>query len=170
VSGNSIAGNLLYNPNENFNGSSGYFSITASTIAGNAIGDANVIRDSASTSLRKSVVWQPGKRVLSLVSGNLQDGDVDYLLASDLAGIPVSTHNLVVDPQFEDSASGDFHLQVGSPAIDFAPGAGDQEGDHMPRVIDLAPVANEFGAQDLGAFERQFVCAADTIYCNGFEP
>lgn len=170
VSGNSIAGNLLYNPNENFNGSSGYFSITASTIAGNAIGGANVIRDNASTSLRKSVVWQPGKRVLSLVSGNLQDGDVDYLLASDLAGIPVSTHNLVVDPQFEDSASGDFHLQVGSPAIDFAPGAGDQEGDHMPRVIDLAPVANEFGAQDLGAFERQFVCAADTIYCNGFEP
>jgi hypothetical protein len=32
------------------------------------------------------------------------------------------------------------------------------------------PDRERVGAQDLGAFERPFVYALDTIYCDGFEP
>jgi hypothetical protein len=33
----------------------------------------------------------------------------------------------------------------------------------------LPGIPNNIGSADLGAYERQFLCAADDIFCNGFD-
>ncbi|MEO5558989.1 MAG: ECF-type sigma factor [Dokdonella sp.] len=165
--GNNTSAELLHSPNN-----AQELVVAQSTIAGNTIGGAATFRgavDFHATSFRNSIHWQPGKQVISVVSGTTDAADFEYLLSNDLAGIPVSTHNLVADPLFVDPATQDFHLQLASPAVDFLAPTGNQTADHLPRLRDLASVANEFGAQDLGAYERQFDCADDTVFCNGFE-
>lgn len=165
--GNNVSAELLHNPN-----SAQELQVVLSTIAGNTIGGAATFRGAAdfdATIFKNSIHWQPGKKIISVVSGTATTADFDFLLSNDLTGIPVSTHNLIADPLFVDPATQDFHLQLASPAIDYRTPIGTQTADHLPRLRDLASVANEFGAQDLGAYERQFDCAADTVFCNGFE-
>lgn len=175
VIGNIVTGTLLHNPDDEFR-FVGYLGIINATIAGNTIGGTDVIRTADNYRLRNSIVWQPGKRVLNVLNASASAAKIDYLLASDLLGIPASTHNLVADPQFVNAVTGDYRLRLGSPAIDYAPLFTDLSSvtyrgtaDNLERVVDLGSVSNEFGAQDLGAYERQFACAEDTIFCNGFE-
>jgi predicted outer membrane repeat protein len=175
IVGNNVSGTLLHNPDDqlaNLND----LAIINSTITGNMIGGTDVIRTIDYYELRNSIVWQPGKRVLNVLNASASLADIDYLLASDLLGIPASTHNLIADPKFEDSAAGNYRLRIDSPAIDYAPlrtdpfdGPYTATVDNRSRVIDLDGVENEFGAQDLGAYERQFNCAEDTIFCSGFQ-
>lgn len=166
VRGNDLAGYVV----RGSPGINGTLTVEASTIADNTLGGAVIRFDARAIELRSSIVWQPGAPLLSSIDGNLSDGDVDYLLSNDLSGVPVSTHNIVADPVFQDPANGDYHLANSSPAIDFAPlMPNTQEADRLPRSVDLEPINNEFGPQDLGAFERQFVCDADTIFCDGFD-
>ena len=175
LTGNTVTGTLIQNVSDNFNGLDGYLGIYASTIAGNDIGAADVIGASGFIGIKSSIIWQPGKRTVHSLGGDVLPGDVDYTLASDLTGVPASTHNGVADPRFQSAATGDYHLRLDSPAVDFAPtlvdGAGNPTvtADNLPRNIDLTSVVNEFGSVDLGAYERQFACAADTVFCNGFE-
>lgn len=172
---NAVSAELLHNPDSQGLGNSGYLSIVNTTIAQNVIGAAEVIRTTTGYSLFNSIVWQPGKRVLNVLNGTPNATDLDYLLASDLLGIPPSIHNLVADPQFVNAPGGDYRLRLSSPAIDYAPtrpseiGPSLQTVDNLPRLVDLSSVPNEFGAQDLGAYERQFACAEDTIFCDGFQ-
>jgi hypothetical protein len=173
---NVVTGTLLQNPGGGF-ATAGRLDVRATTIAGNAIGGADVIRTVDSYELRSSIVWQPGKRTLNVLDAGANITDVDYLLTSDLTGIPASTHNLIADPKFEDPASGNYRLRLDSPGVDYAPQltglfdvpVGIATADHLSRIRDLSSVPNEFGAQDVGAYERQFACANDTIFCGGFE-
>jgi hypothetical protein len=44
--------------------------------------------------------------------------------------VPVGDHNIAADPSFRDPAAGDYHLAVGSPAIDAADPAATVTVDH----------------------------------------
>ena len=132
--------------------------VKAATIAGNAIGGNDVIHSHSGISIVRSIIWQPGKRVLDLSEGSLDPGQVDYLLASDLTGIPAAATNFIADPRFMDPERDDFHLHASSPAIDFAPSSGDPEADGVTRSVNLGLVPDDgFGPQDLGAYERQSI-------------
>ncbi|HEY6985996.1 MAG TPA: hypothetical protein VH375_07930 [Rhodanobacteraceae bacterium] len=134
------------------------FTVKAATIAGNTVGGSDVISSHSGISIARSIIWQPGKRVLQLTEGSLDPGQIDYLLASDLTGIPASATNFIADPRFVDPELGDFHLHASSPAIDFAPSSGDPEADGAARSVNLALVPDDgFGPQDLGAYERQSI-------------
>lgn len=145
-----------------------YFVMNAVTIAANTIGGVSVIRaHDGAVRLNRSIVWQPGK--VTLDSQGVEEGDVRYLLASDLANIPPDATNLVADPRFVDAEGGDLHLDIASPAIDYAPGTNLPEADDQPRVLDLPDIEDEFGPQDLGAYERQEAPFDDVIFADGFE-
>jgi hypothetical protein len=171
---NSSSAELLHAPFDE-----GHLTVLWSTIAGNAIGGAATFRSSmngaagsfAGTQFKNSIHWQPGKRIYSVINGTVNSNNTDFLLSNDLTGMPVSTHNLVADPLFVNAAAQDYHLTFNSPAVDYAiqnPAAA--TADHLPRLVDLQGPANDnFGPQDLGAYERQFTCASDTIFCGGFE-
>jgi len=79
---------------------------------------------------------------------------------------------LYTDPGFVNSASSDYHLLSGSPAIDFAPtGADGSSGDfdRQPREVDIPGIVNSVGIRDLGAYEYQTGGVLDRIFANGFE-
>lgn len=145
--------------------------LRATTIGANAIAGANVIRAASifSVGMTRSLVWQPGVRVLLCNDGGSPENRFLYNIASDFAGIPASPTNVVADPQFVDPANGDLRLAASSPALDFAPPANDPEADGLPRTVDLAGVANRFGPQDAGAHERQSLPGDDTIFADGFD-
>jgi len=164
VTGNDVSEALLQTGLSSTNEYNSAFFIEASTIAGNIIGGADVIRSHSNLSIASSIVWQPGKRVLNLSEGDLDADDVQHVLASDLTDIPPSSTNFIADPRFMDPELGDFHLHASSPAIDYSPaltifGDADAEADDLPRVVNLAlvPDGDGFGAQDLGAYERQSI-------------
>lgn len=156
IVGNAVSGSLILNADAPYN-CHGELLVRASTIAGNAIGGTNVIGSTDHVEVQRSIIWQPGVRVLD--AGSLEADQVQYLLASDLAGIPASTLNFTADPRFVDLDHGDFHLQASSPAIDYAPTSSDPEADEQTRSVNLAlvPDIDGFGPQDLGADERQSI-------------
>jgi hypothetical protein len=171
---NNVSAELLHAPFDQ-----GHLSVLWSTIAGNSIGGAATFRSSMDggagtlhgTQFKNSIHWQPGKRIYSVVNGTVNSNNTDYLLSNDLTGVPPSINNLVADPHFVDGAGLDYHLRLDSPAVDYlAPNASAPTADHLPRIVDLLGSGNDaFGIQDLGAYERQFACAADTVFCSGFD-
>ncbi len=115
------------------------------TLAGNGVG-LTLYQDHAGygggdATVLNSIVWD-----------NAQAIDLDGLSTlsvtySDIQGGWMGTGNLDVDPLFQDTLSGDYHLAYGSPAVDAGLEAGvrtDLEGRRRP--LGRAP--------DLGAFER----------------
>lgn len=179
VSANAVTGTLLHNPDDPFAGQHGILGVYATTVAGNDIGGGEVIRSVGREGLLllRSIVWQPGKRAAVSTDGQGFFADsIDYVLGNDLTGLPSSAHNLQQDPRFENAAAGNFRTQRSSPAVDVAPLEHPAwqpdflEADNAARVVDLVSVPDAFGAQDLGAFERAFDCAQDTIFCHDFEP
>lgn len=155
IAENSVSGSVLLNPDAPFD-CGGVLDLDADTIGGNSIGAAEVIASTDRVSLTDSIVWQPGRRALN--AGALDVGQVEYLLANDLTGIPDSITNIAVDPRFMDPERGDFRLQASSPAVDYAPAETGVDADHRPRAVDLTLVPNDgFGTQDLGAYERQSI-------------
>jgi hypothetical protein len=77
-------------------------------------------------------------------------------------------------PTFVDAANGDYHLQLNSLGVDFAPTGTGIDLDGRTRTVDLPGVPNTIGPLDLGAYEIQvdtvLGCAnADTIFCDGFD-
>ena len=150
-----------------------YFTILGCTIAGNVIGSTDVMYTSAALVMAETIIDQPGNLTLAHGGGNLTVANV---LASDITTLPSSPNIISGDPSFVDAANGNYRLQHYSMAVDFSePAVGDDRDlDNLPRDQDLPGVSNLFGVRDLGAYERQISAggcgAADTIFCNGFEP
>lgn len=121
------------------------------TIAGNAMSGA-VISASGSPTLRRSLIWQPGTTVASPASLAVQS-----VIAHEISSLGGGPEALVYPPRFVDPDYGDYRLQAGSPAVDFAPddGSGSVDLDGGDGVVDLPVKVNFRGARDAGAFERQ---------------
>ncbi|HSE12510.1 MAG TPA: hypothetical protein VLB69_07740, partial [Rudaea sp.] len=91
------------------------------TIAGNSIGGSHVANTLAN--LTNSLVFQPGLPTAAYAA--------TYVLANDISQLPAGvTVKMLADPKFVDTGSGDYHLQLSSPAVDYAGGLGgtDLEG------------------------------------------
>ena len=144
--------------------SSGTLTVDNCTIAGNTIGGTIV---ASGGSLTNSLIYQPG------VSSSFDTAT--YVLANDISLLPPgATVNTIADPKFVDPGNGDYHLQLSSPAIDYAGGLGGTDLDGYPRDVNLAAAPDAFGPRDLGAYERQtaFACddQPDALFCATFEP
>lgn len=152
-----------------------YATIDGCTFARNALGSTDVMHIENSLQLRETIIDQPGNLTLAY-SGGAGGLDAGNVLASDITTLPADASIISGDPSFIDAANGDFHLRQYSLAVDFAPAVtgDDRDLENQPRDQDLGGVPNLFGVRDLGAYERQIGAndcgAADTIFCNGFEP
>ena len=143
--------------------------IDGCTIADNSIVNGSVVFTSADTTLTRTIIDQPGSTPFDRPSGTLTS---QYVLSNDISGLGAGTV-MQGEPQFVNAAAGDYHLADDSLGLDFAPAAGGTDLDFMPRDVELIQVDDIYGPRDIGAYERQssFLCgAADTIFCNGFEP
>ena len=145
------------------------------TIAGNQIGAPYVFLAPGYAQLHNSIIDQPGRATVDPPITN--PGYAAYVLSNDRSTLPGSAYIQAGEATFVDAANGDYHLQLSSLGIDYAPmsTSNSEEGqldlDRNPRIVDLPGIPNHFGAMDLGAYEHSFTCAGgDTIFCNGFEP
>ena len=141
----------------------GHVLVERCTIADNTIAGASVFGSRAALVLRESIVAQPGMPVHAGHAGGV---DARHVLAHEIASLPVRADVIAGDPLFVDPAGGDFHLDDGSPALDFSnleTGGVDLEGE--PRGFDDPTIANRFGARDLGAYER----GPTILFEDGFE-
>ena len=129
------------------------FALRNVTIAGNAVGGPQVLALSDHITLQRSIVFQPGKDVLT--GGGTHT--IEDVLANEISSIAGGTRILAGDPRFIDPARADYHLRAASPAVDFAaPIVGDDRDlDGLPRDQDLPINPNLYGVRDLGAYERQ---------------
>ena len=152
-----------------------YATVEGCTIARNLVASTDVIHVENQLSLRETIIDQPGNLTLAY-SGGVGGLSTENVLASDITTLPSDPSIISGDPSFIDAANGDYHLRQYSLAVDFAPAVAgdDRDLDNQPRDQDLPGVPNLFGVRDLGAYERQIGAgdcgAADTIFCNGFEP
>lgn len=141
------------------------------TFANNAIGGDTVIYSGHGLGLTDMIIDQPGVPTLAY-SGDPAELSVSYVLSNDTSTLPVATGVIQGEPAFVDAVNGDYHLQVTSLGVDFAPDASGTDLNRKPRSVDLPGVPNEYGPLDLGAYEIQriFACGtSDTIFCDGFE-
>ncbi len=153
--------------------------INSCTLANDVIGAAHVIHTESDLTLADSIIDEAGTLALDY-SGNPANLVVNYVLSNDINTLPGSGTGIAVGvPTFVDPAGGDYHLKPISLGIDFAPTSSsyyvgnNTDYDGKIRNLDLPSAGNVFGAQDLGAYERQNLfreCgAADSIFCDGFD-
>jgi predicted outer membrane repeat protein len=153
------------------------FTLMNCTVADNAVGSTTLVttfdypvQNPINLDVNYSIIDQPGKPVTSLpIAVNF---GFNYVLVADAAGLPTGDpRNVEGRPTYVDALNSDYHLApIAQTALDFAEGPiGDVDLDGLPSGVDLPGIANAFGLEDLGAYERQFVCAADEIFCNGFD-
>ena len=146
------------------------------TIAQNVIASTDVLHIEDRLSLHNSIVDQPGNLTLAYSGPGGPDLAVEYVLSNDITTLPSSLTNVRGNPSFIDAANGNFRLQLYSLAVDFGPvvPGTDRDLEYQLRDQDLPGVPNLYGIRDLGAYERQIGAgdcgAADTIFCNGFDP
>lgn len=124
-----------------------------STLVGNAIGATHAISSNGRTRVQRSVLWQPGKTLVS------HSGDplfAQNIVANERQSLDGGNSPWVVatNPRFIDPANSDYRLRAASPAVDFAGSGGGPDLVGTDRGIDLPIKANRNGAGDLGAFER----------------
>lgn len=168
ITDNSVSGNLLLGP------ATGLI-VGGCTIANNSIGDNHVflVAGSSDVEFESDIFAQPGKLTTdSLPYGVLVAGD---LLTNELSYFDHTNSTIAVGaPLFVNAPNRDYHLRGDSPGIDFAANHDlyipelytDLDAMH---VADLPEVEDFIGPYDLGAYERQYLCDADTLFCNSFE-
>lgn len=157
--------------------------ISSCTIVNDTIGSAYVIRSGGALDVNDSIIDEPGTLTVDY-SGNPGDLYANYVLSNDITTLPNSgpgngTDVVLGTPTFVDLAGGDYHLQISSLGIDYAPATvypdvADLDGNWRNVNLNLPSGPHNYGPHDLGAFELQnrFVeCgAADSIFCDGFGP
>jgi len=157
VSGNTLSGHVIRQDK-----AGAIFAVTGTTIAGNVFNSTHAIRTAGPLSLRRSILWQPGKALLLQDQGAL---DVAELIVNETGTLGGAAPTLVAsNPRFVDPARGDFHLQPASPAVDFALASSGVDLDGVPRGGDFALVPNRFGPGDIGAYE---LTSLEPILLNG---
>lgn len=124
-----------------------------STLAGNVVGAAQVIASNGTFRLQRSVLWQPGKTLVS------HSGDplfAQNIVANERQSLDGGNTPYVVEaaPRFVDPGRSDYRLQAASPAVDFASTGGGPDLVGNPRALDLPVKPNLMGSGDLGAYER----------------
>jgi predicted outer membrane repeat protein len=124
-----------------------------STLAGNAIGAAQVISSNGSFRLQRSVLWQPGKTSLSHSGSAPFAQNVVTSERNSLDG-GNTPYVLETSPRFVDVVRSDYRLRAASPAVDFASTGGGPDLVGVERGIDLPIKQNLMGSGDLGAYER----------------
>ena len=167
---NTESGELLYDDTSEIY-------VDSCTIANNVLGGPGVMYVSGPhdnfNALLYSIVDQPGL-VTQYGGSNIT---AEYLLSNDLSSLP-SSYNTQGAPVYVNAAGGDYHLQLGSPGMDYGPvhsglNIGFYPGvdlDNKPRSFDIPGVANLHGPRDLGAYERSPACyRADSMFCDGFD-
>lgn len=165
LAGNTSNGELL-----KFSGSGSLGSVNVGniTVADNDIGSSYVAYAEHALYLQASIIDQPGKYAIAYSGpgGSLSSG---RNLSNDVSTLPGSVQGA---PTFVDAAAGDYHLSPWSMGVDFVAGSGNgQDMDGNPRVRALTSVPDYYpgNALDVGAYEVQFVCAPDEVFCGGFE-
>lgn len=149
ISGNTVSTHVV-------SGNCPQFELGDLTIAGNTITGSAIFNLQGAASLRRSVLWQPGK----LSMQGTATRDVVDVVTQESASIDTGVLAFVTqaNPRFVDPARDDYRLRAGSPAVDYAlaTSSADRDAQGQPRDVDL-PVRANFprGPRDLGALERQ---------------
>jgi hypothetical protein len=166
ITDNAVSGRLISGPIH-------IATIAGCTIANNSIGGDHVFYLSGGqfVDLASDIIYQPGVHAIDTLGAGVLN--VTYALSNDGSLLPINPTTVNGDPSFVDVASGDYRLQGTSLGIDFANEYTlyvpelytDLDGNH---TVDLPQVSNFIGPVDLGAYERQFHCALDEIFCDGF--
>lgn len=127
-------------------------------------------------SLDHDIIYQPGHPSVHFIPTFPGDAlNVSYTMSNDTSTLGPQSPSVVSGaPYFVDAANGDYHLDpFAQIALDFAPALGDTDLDGHTGWVDLPSIQNQFGAGDLGAYERQnlfYNCGtSDTLFCNGFD-
>lgn len=127
------------------------------TLAGNAIGAAQVITQGEGLfDLTRSILWQPGKTLLQC-SGCDKTFESSIVSERDSLDGGNTPELVAQDPRFLDPEHGDYRPAAASPAVDHAPAVagGDRDLLGLPRDVDLACRADFRGRRDVGTYERQ---------------
>ena len=153
----------------------GHIGIVNCTLSNNAILSTDTIHAEGALTLVDSIIDQPGNLALAY-SGSAPGLHVAYVLSSDISTLPASNNVVAGAPTFVDGVHRDYHLQIVSPGVDYAPTSDvdARDLDNLPRDVDLYSLVNVWGRRDLGAYERQptLNCGtgtSETIFCNGLE-
>jgi hypothetical protein len=129
----------------------GITSLDHVTIADNNLGTSYALHLEDDFSFTRSLVSQPGLRTMDTPPPN---NAVSLVVTNDasLAGA-----NTYAAPRFVDPERGDYNLQAGSVAVDYAPTQAGDNGDinSHTRNLDLPDIPNQAGPGDAGAFERE---------------
>lgn len=148
------------------------------TIANNTLGERFVfsLQGSQDFEFEDDLIYQPGKLAVDpATSSNFAVLSAVSMLVNESNNLPPGNPTVVEGtPTFVDAANRDYHLRGDSLGIDFAPADNivyaelysDLDG---LQVVDLPQVPNFTGPRDVGVYERQFHCALDEVFCNGFE-
>jgi hypothetical protein len=132
------------------------------TIAGNTIGSTHVLRHDGGgyeDSLVNLLIDQPGK--LTLDHPDVADVDFTnhWVVATDISTLRPDPTLLQGRGRFVDPERGDYHLRVGSVAVDHVPAAPPPSArddlDGRPREADLGAVSAGERPRDAGGYERQ---------------
>lgn len=130
--------------------------VTNSTLANNTIGAAHTLYvgdgSGSETKLANTILWQPGKTSLVQHGGTTA---ATHVLASELGSLGNGQTLNGEPPRFIDPENGNYRLQPGSWAVDYAPFVDSVDIDDKPRSVDLPHVFNKHGPTDLGPYERQ---------------
>jgi predicted outer membrane repeat protein len=123
--------------------------IEHATIADNTIATAYAMHFEDTLTFERNLVAQPGKRTLEAPAGT-------QTLAFVITNDATLANAEVAAPRFVDPERGDYNVQAGSVAVDYAPPYTDT-GDinSHTRNVDVPGIPNAAGISDVGAFERE---------------
>jgi hypothetical protein len=145
--------------------------LLSSTLTHNAIGSANVIHVQHNFNLYDSIIDQPGKAMVDFAGPVASHFNASGNLVSDTSTLPSGSTQGT--PTFVDAASGNYRLTPWSLGVDFNITnytVDEQDLDGNARIVDLTSIPNVTGnTRDVGAYEVQYVCAADEVFCSGFD-
>ncbi len=172
---NNIVGDHLINGD--FAGTGTQIILDTCTVADNQMSGGAVMAvigaDVNFVEVTNSIVYQPDHEVVDF-SGTPDELTAEFVLTNSAASLNGGFGIVEGTPDFVGAASGDYHLARTSPGVDMAPALSGVDLDGNPRGVDLLDIPNAWGTMDVGAYEIQdqiSVCsAADTIFCNGFDP